>query len=210
MSKTITDKTEYLQQLQKYLKKLPASDYEDAMEYFTEYFEDADDEGTATLIRELGTPKEAARDLMANLLDKKLTEKDSISSDANTPLSGKHSWKSILWISFLLLCTVPIGVPLLISAVIILLCIMLCAVILDLCVFILAFCGYIIGIKLILRGLLALPISISGAAMIAGSGICIIGLSVLCTILAIYLSRWECQFFVASVKWIFNRRKKGE
>lgn len=61
--------------------KFPASDYEDAMEYFTEYFEDADEEGTATLIRELGTPKEAARDLMANLLDKKLTEKDGNPSD---------------------------------------------------------------------------------------------------------------------------------
>ena len=32
---------EYLNQLQKYLKKLPQSDYEDAMEYFTEYFADA-------------------------------------------------------------------------------------------------------------------------------------------------------------------------
>ncbi len=32
---------EYLNQLQKYLKKLLQSDYEDAMEYFTEYFADA-------------------------------------------------------------------------------------------------------------------------------------------------------------------------
>lgn len=31
---------EYLNQLQKYLKKLLQSDYEDAMEYFTEYFAD--------------------------------------------------------------------------------------------------------------------------------------------------------------------------
>ena len=43
MSKTDLTKTEYLQQLQKYLKKLPKADYEDAMEYFTEYFEDTDD-----------------------------------------------------------------------------------------------------------------------------------------------------------------------
>ena len=32
---------EYLKQLEKYLRKLPQSDYEDAMEYFTEYFADA-------------------------------------------------------------------------------------------------------------------------------------------------------------------------
>ena len=32
---------EYLKQLEKYLRKLPQSDYEDAMEYFTEYFADS-------------------------------------------------------------------------------------------------------------------------------------------------------------------------
>ena len=35
-------KQAYLDQLRKYLKKLPAADYADAMEYFTEYFEEAD------------------------------------------------------------------------------------------------------------------------------------------------------------------------
>lgn len=39
------------------------------MEYFTEYFEDTDNEGAKALMEELGTPKEAARDLMVNLLD---------------------------------------------------------------------------------------------------------------------------------------------
>ena len=39
---------EYLNQLQKYLKKLLQSDYEDAMEYFTEYFADAGPEWNIT------------------------------------------------------------------------------------------------------------------------------------------------------------------
>ena len=37
-------KQAYLDQLRKYLKKLPAADYADAMEYFTEYFEEADEQ----------------------------------------------------------------------------------------------------------------------------------------------------------------------
>ena len=57
-------KEEYLKQLQKYLKKLSSQDYEDAMEYFTEYFEETDEEGAKELMNELGTPKEAARDLI--------------------------------------------------------------------------------------------------------------------------------------------------
>ena len=68
---SITTKKEYLDQLHKYLKKLPREDYEDAMEYFTEYFEETDEEGAQKLMEELGTPKQAARDLIGNLLDKK-------------------------------------------------------------------------------------------------------------------------------------------
>ena len=62
-------KEEYLKQLQKYLKKLPKQDYEDAMEYFIEYFEETDEAGAQELMKELGTPKEAARDLISNLPD---------------------------------------------------------------------------------------------------------------------------------------------
>ena len=65
---SITTKKEYLDQLHKYLKKLPREDYEDAMEYFTEYFEETDDEGAQKLMEELGTPKQAARDIFRKML----------------------------------------------------------------------------------------------------------------------------------------------
>ena len=42
---------EYLNQLHKYLRKLPRQEYEDAMEYFTEYFQETDEEGTAELMK---------------------------------------------------------------------------------------------------------------------------------------------------------------
>ena len=57
------NRTEYLKQLDKYLKRLPAEDYQNAMEYFTEYFDEAGPEGEEQVIRELGTPKEAASEL---------------------------------------------------------------------------------------------------------------------------------------------------
>ena len=49
----------YLKQLQKYLKRLPKEDYEQAMEYFKEHFEDAGPEKEQEVIEELGSPKEA-------------------------------------------------------------------------------------------------------------------------------------------------------
>ena len=42
------------------------------MEYFTEYFADAGPENEQAVIKELGTPKQAAAELMRNLLDKKV------------------------------------------------------------------------------------------------------------------------------------------
>ncbi len=66
---------EYLKQLEKYLRKLPQSDYEDAMEYFTEYFADAGPENEQAVIKELGTPKQAAALVLRNLLKKKLDQR---------------------------------------------------------------------------------------------------------------------------------------
>ena len=53
-------KTDYLAALEKYLKTLPEADYKEAMDYFTEYFEEAGSENEAQVIEELGDPKDAA------------------------------------------------------------------------------------------------------------------------------------------------------
>ena len=60
-------KTEYLKKLQKYLKRLPVSDYEDTMDYFREYFDEIDDDEIDPPIEELGTPTEAASELLNQL-----------------------------------------------------------------------------------------------------------------------------------------------
>ena len=67
-------RTEYLTQLELYLKKLPEADQIEAMDYFRELFDDAGVEGEEELITSLGTPKEAAHEVLSNLLDKKINE----------------------------------------------------------------------------------------------------------------------------------------
>ena len=64
----IYTRDEYLAELRHYLRKLPPDDYESAMEYFTEYLDDAGPENEAQAIRDLGTPKEAASEILQNLL----------------------------------------------------------------------------------------------------------------------------------------------
>ena len=60
-------KTDYLAALEKYLKTLPEADYKEAMDYFTEYFEEAGPENEAQVIEELGDPKDAAEEIIRSL-----------------------------------------------------------------------------------------------------------------------------------------------
>lgn len=190
----------YLDQLRKYLKKLPAEDYADAMEYFTEYFEEADEEQAQQLMHELGTPKEAARELIQNLLDKKITEQ----ADGTAPKKKSH----IFWIAFLTICAAPIGVPLLIALLLVLCALCICAAAIVLSVFCCALAFFLVGGKLIVRGLLAIPYTLSGAGMIAGSGLLTLGLSILAVVLGIYLCKWCQMLFAKLARWISQKRRR--
>lgn len=96
------NQTEYLNQLNRYLKKLPKSDYENAMDYFTEYFEEA---GEQRAIAELGTPKEAAAEILYNLLNQAPGKEPSAKN------SSSHSFKRTATISFMSILTTPYGLP---------------------------------------------------------------------------------------------------
>ena len=70
-------KVEYLAKLDWYLRKLPKDDYQEAMDYFREYFDESGPENEEAVIAELGTPKEAARDIISRLLDEKIIAADA-------------------------------------------------------------------------------------------------------------------------------------
>lgn len=165
------NKTEYLLQLQRYLKKLPRADYDNAMDYFTEYFDEAGSDREQEVIRELGTPKEAAGELLRNLLSQKI--------DAPGQTGKKQaSVHSLLPVAFLSVLTVPAGLPVLCAVIILFICFLLLAVLLlgaafcDITVF--AASMYLLG-----QGLQAIRESLSGACMLfgisfAGMGFCIV------------------------------------
>ena len=188
---------EYLNQLQKYLKKLPQSDYEDAMEYFTEYFADAGPENEQAVIEELGTPKIAAAELMMNLLAMEQEEKRNEKK--------KTTGASVIWIAVLTLFAAPIGAPVLISVIIVLLCVALCVALFDMSIFLAAAVGVAGGIKLLLRGILAVTVSFGGFSLITGMGILLIGISILCIVFGVYLAKWMGWLFVLCARRITRK-----
>ena len=179
---------EYLKQLEKYLRKLPQSDYEDAMEYFTEYFADAGPENEQAVIKELGTPKQAAAELMRNLLDKKVDEREAMEKEEKQKEKKKTTGANVVWIAILALFAAPIGAPILISILIVLLCAALCAALLDMSVFLIAVVGVAAGIKMLLRGILAVSVS--------GMGVFMLGISILCAVFGVYFAKWMGRLFV--------------
>ena len=84
---------EYMEQLKKYLKRLPKEDYDNAIEYFSEYFDEAGPENEQQVMEELGQPKEAARELLLNLLQESVGDSKDITEEktAALPAAGSYS-----------------------------------------------------------------------------------------------------------------------
>ena len=173
---------EYLNQLHKYLRKLPRQDYEDAMEYFTEYFQETDEEGAEELMKELGTPKEAARELMANLLNKKIEDHQNYETDGQTRAEQKGSGKHVVWIALLVLFAAPVGAPLLAAFAAVVFALVVC--------------------------ILAVPFSMSGFAMLTGSGLLAVGAGILGVLLCVYLCKWSSMLIAKLVRRITGRKRE--
>lgn len=61
---------EYLNQLGRYLKHIPPKDYQDTPDYFAEYFEERGPQHAEQVMADLGSPKEAAHDILTHLYEK--------------------------------------------------------------------------------------------------------------------------------------------
>ena len=197
----------YLKELRKYMKRLPKDDYENAMEYFTEYFDDAGNDEEA--IRELGSPREAASDLLAALLNQKTGDASSSTfSDASDARADgrrgrrfragdpvpeakeKSSPLSILLIACLAICAAPIAAPLALAALVLLMCgvvVVLCAV---LCIFIFSVCFVIAGAYSLVQGFAVASASVPAFLIISGSSLLAIGLGVLLFVAGIFFCKW--------------------
>ena len=164
-------RTEYLAQLDNYLKKLPAKDYQEAMDYFTEYFDEVGPEGEAAAIAELGSPKEAAHEIIINLLDKKI-EEDSQEAD-----SVKNS-KQIVQIAILSILAAPLAIPLLILALTLIFTFFLLVSVLAFVMAVFTFAMLLLGASLIWDSLtLGMTTSIPTFALSLGMSLLALGLA---------------------------------
>lgn len=164
-------RTEYLAKLDNYLKKLPAKDYQEAMDYFTEYFDEVGPEGEAAAIAELGSPKEAAHEIIINLLDKKIEE------DSQEASSVKNS-KQIVQIAILSILAAPLAIPLLILALTLIFTFFLLVSVLAFVMAVFTFAMLLLGASLIWDSLtLGMATSIPAFALSLGMSLLALGMA---------------------------------
>ncbi|MDD3303464.1 MAG: DUF1700 domain-containing protein [Clostridia bacterium] len=101
------NKNQYLDKLRNSLKKLPEAEVSNAINYYTEYFEDAGIENEQKIINELGEPKKLATVIIA---DYAIKNKDNSSKTINKSLST-------LWIIIIAIFASPVALPLAIALV---------------------------------------------------------------------------------------------
>lgn len=166
-------KEKYLSELKGRIVKLPHEEYEDAVSYFAEYIEDAGLETYDDICRELGTPKEAAKELLVRMLNKK-------------EVTSKNP--GIVILAILAVLSAPISIPifLLLIALLITAVAIVGALILALVAGIVG--SAVIGAKAAFVGITTLGTGITASSVyVFGSGLLIMGLGILVSVAVVKL-----------------------
>ena len=192
-------RTDYLTQLETYLNKLPEADRIEAMDYFKELFDDAGPEGEEELITSLGTPKEAAHDVLSNLLDKKVNEAPAQKND-----------RQLLHIALLALLVAPIGIPVGIGILMAIIGIIIAAVSVILAFFTVSVTGILLGGLFIVESFSVLVEAKSAFILIFGAGLLSIGASSLVLLGFSYVARFFGLLIVRLAQWILKKGKRGD
>lgn len=192
-------KVDYLAKLDKYLRKLPKEDYQEAMDYFSEYFEEAGPENEAQVIAELGTPKEAARDIISRLLDEKIIDQEK------TPKSRV----SMVWLAILAVIITPVALPLALVLFLAVITILALGVAAIAVVLSLGVAFLTSGIYMLFDSWSYLNISFSATALSFGLGLLALGLSLLTLLAAGAVCKVVGRSIVNLARKTENKRRKS-
>ena len=192
-------KTEYLAKLTKYLRKLPQKDYEEALEYFMEYFEEAGPENEAQVIAELGTPKEAAHEVITRLLDEKIIEDKSSLRNKTT----------ILWIAILAVLASPVALPILLFFLAMLMTLLMIIFAVIVTALALTFALLISGVYTFFTSFSLLNISLASTLFGGGLGLLMFGGALLLLLISFEICKLIVKLITLLIKWLIKKGRKS-
>ena len=192
-------RTEYIAKLTKYLRKLPQKDYEEALEYFMEYFEEAGPENEAQVIAELGTPKEAAHEVISRLLEEKIVEDKSSLRNKTT----------ILWIAILAVLASPVALPILLFFLAMLLTLLVVIFAVIVTALALTFALLISGVYTFFTSFSLLNISLASTLFGGGLGLLMFGGALLLLLISFEICKLIVKLITLLIKWLIKKGRKS-
>ena len=192
-------RTEYIAKLTKYLRKLPQQDYEEAIEYFMEYFEEAGPENEARVFAELGTPKEAAHEVISRLLEEKIVEDKSSLRNKTT----------ILWIAILAVLASPVALPILLFFLAMLLTLLVVIFAVIVTALALTFALLISGIYTFFTSFSLLNVSLASTLFGGGLGLLMFGGALLLLLISFEICKLIVKLITLLIKWLIKKGRKS-
>ncbi|MGI6070676.1 MAG: DUF1700 domain-containing protein [Blautia sp.] len=191
-------KTEYLNYLSRRLRRLPKEDFDIAMEYFTEYFDEAGPENEQQAIRDLGSPEDAADAIIRDMAYQQL----------NTPPQEKSLKRNLstIWIVILAIFASPIALPLAIAGCAVIFSVVIAILSLIASVILVAICMIGASIISVIAGIWLLFTSPINGMAVLGAGLIAVGISILITYAAIWLCK---KLFVLLARFFKRLMRKG-
>lgn len=176
-------KEEYMITMAKELKRLPKKDFDTAMEYFEEYFQEAGEENEQQAIEDLGTPKEAACQILQNIVKRQEEE----------PTRNVKQGISKVWVGVLAVFAAPVAIPLAIGVVAAIGSLFICAGAVAAAVVLTGAGGAAAGLVSLAAGIFLLFTNLLSGISNIGAGLILIGISVLIIMGGIKLFKWLAQ-----------------
>lgn len=199
-------RAEYLAELEQHLRKLPKHDFQEALDYFTEYFDEAGPENEADVIAELGSPEEAARDIIQNVLGKQEDTRPS------KPKRSKQDWAIIIGLGILasplLVLILGTGLGLLVALLLTILSLLIAIACLLGTGFIISACFILLSFATLAEALMTFSSSWSALAMGVGCFFAGIGVAILIFLLSLALTKRFGRGVMAAFKWLLSKFRK--
>jgi len=194
------NKEDFIRKLEQNLKHIPKEDREDAIQYYTEYFEEMDADENQDITGELGNPEDIAKEIIANCTEKHIEEQKE--------KGGIKNSATVIWMIILAIFASPVAIPLALAAIVVFIAFLVV-------LFALVFTVVCTGGALTVSGVLVFSAIFFAPGMAQklvclGLSLILAGLGVIILIASIKLGELCIRGIAALFKQIFFRKKVAE
>lgn len=189
------NRDEYMKCLTHRLRRLPKEDFDKAISYYTEYFEEAGPENEAQAIHDLGSPELAADQIIRNIA----------AENAKEPIKDVRHGFYAVWIGILAVFAAPIGIPLALTFGILALTFVFLILVLIFCVFVVTISVAVSAIPCIVVGVWMLFTSFADGMATIGIGLIGLGIGYWLIVASVALGKGTLHLMTR----LFGRVAKG-